>query len=676
MTLTPDTLFASRYRLLKQIGLGGFSVVWLSADELADNFECAIKIYAPERGLDDAGLRQFRKEYTVTANLQHLGLLKATYFDVHVGSPFLVMPFCKNGSLAGMLQEKGTFTEREIAEVLLQITDALAYLHEEEILHQDIKPDNVLISDKEKYLLTDFGISSRMRSTLRKSTTTQKALTLAYAPPERFNASQESLPAGDVFSLGVMLFELATGDVPWMGAGGSVLKADTELPKLPGTFSKELTTLMQRCMAYDPIKRPTARELSAAALAIGGIQALDDGGSTDAFQRAKQMSSEADELKMERVTERVSNKQPHETKVISDTKIPKHLSSLKIPIIDYSDCSFLPTDFNEENLILDLGGNETIVGYIVNGTIMILYRKSNQGVDWTTTHYIQQRLIDIHFHFRSKGQYVRYIHTCSIPLIQNIEYIKLFEAVDRHINIFYHSKINRAICLAMAFHYKNLELHSKLLIHYNFNGHNYFSAIEIDDGICDNTHFFVSGKYVDHDIALKGALAQFNMKPNDFDNLITLSEAKLEGFRENTIFANDLWALEGLAVASLVKRGEILMLKLSLLEFRILFSVDEREPFLIIDTETVPFRRESAIYVNMDSLGSFKVNIHLDFPGFPSAKELVHAFQFQASTTSSIGSPKLLVDVNADSIGYIHVEIEEVNYNQGEKLKFRIPFKN
>lgn len=69
MTLTPNILFASRYRLIKQIGLGGFSVVWLAADELADNLECAIKIYAPERGLDEAGLKQFRKEYTVTANL-------------------------------------------------------------------------------------------------------------------------------------------------------------------------------------------------------------------------------------------------------------------------------------------------------------------------------------------------------------------------------------------------------------------------------------------------------------------------------------------------------------------------------------------------------------------------------------------------------------------------------
>lgn len=262
MQLNPNTLFASRYRLIKQIGIGGFSVVWLAADERAENLECAIKIYAP---LDDAGIKQFRKEYTLTANLQHLGLLKATYYDVHDRSPFLVMPFCKNGSLDGLLQDKGNFTEREIAEVLYQVADALEYLHRKEILHQDIKPDNVLINEEGKYLLSDFGISSRMRSALRKSTSSTKALTEAYAPPERFIGSQTSDEKGDVFSLGVMLFELATGYVPWNGKGGVMLNLGGQTPELPIIYSKGLEQLMQSCLQYSPTERPTAAVLKKAA---------------------------------------------------------------------------------------------------------------------------------------------------------------------------------------------------------------------------------------------------------------------------------------------------------------------------------------------------------------------------------------------------------------------------
>ena len=265
MTLTPNSLYAGRYRLMKRIGLGGFSEVWLAADELTEDLECALKIYAPERGLDDLGLNQFKKEYRVSDNLNHPGLLKAKYFDIFEGSPYLVMAFCKNGSLSSLLASKGMFSQKEIAEAMVQLGDALAYLHEEGVIHQDIKPDNVLINDRGKYLITDFGISSRMRSTLRKSTTTSNALTIAYAPPERFNAKQESIPEGDIFSLGVMIYELATGDVPWMGAGGSILKADAELPELPDHYSKGLTSLMQRCLAYNPKLRVTAAEIRDAA---------------------------------------------------------------------------------------------------------------------------------------------------------------------------------------------------------------------------------------------------------------------------------------------------------------------------------------------------------------------------------------------------------------------------
>jgi formylglycine-generating enzyme required for sulfatase activity len=265
MVLSPNAIFAGRYRLLQHIGTGGFSVVWKAADQMAEDAIVAIKIYSPDKGMDEFGLKQFRKEYSIVLHLNHPGLLTARHFDIHEGHPYLVLPYCEGGSLHRRLLEHGPMTEREIAVFISQVAQSLAYLHNKDIIHQDIKPDNVLIDSEGNYLLTDFGISSRLRSTLRKSTNTGKALTVAYAPPERFIGKMEAGKEGDIFSLGVVIFELASGDVPWMGAGGVILKADSPLPELPEGYSKGLERWMQACLSYDPSQRPTAEQLKQAA---------------------------------------------------------------------------------------------------------------------------------------------------------------------------------------------------------------------------------------------------------------------------------------------------------------------------------------------------------------------------------------------------------------------------
>ncbi|WP_372793716.1 protein kinase [Lutibacter sp.] len=254
-------IFAGRYRLENKIGSGGYSEVWLAKDEMAGDTEVAIKIFAPDKGLDQNGIKQFSKEYIITAKLQHTNLLIAKHYDIHEGSPYLVMPYCSKGSLQNELFEKGKLSEGAILQVLKDVVQGLHYLHNKGILHQDIKPDNILINDDDRYMLTDFGISTRMRSTLKKATSTNSAMTLAYAPPERYSANPENTKAGDVFSLGVMLYELATGDVPWGGDGGVMLIKGAEIPKIPNTYTKGFQDLVFACMSKDKEERPTTTNL-------------------------------------------------------------------------------------------------------------------------------------------------------------------------------------------------------------------------------------------------------------------------------------------------------------------------------------------------------------------------------------------------------------------------------
>jgi serine/threonine protein kinase len=263
MLLEENQLFSNRYRLIEKVGIGGFSEVWKVEDTLAHNSVLALKIYAPERGMDQSGIKQFTREYSLMLDVNHANILTALHFDVFDGSPYLVFPFCSNGSLHNKIQNEESLSERQIAEVVFQVASGLDYLHKHGIVHQDLKPDNILVDSKGNYLITDFGISSRLRSTLRKSTRSlnDKALTVAYAPPERFSANQLVHKNGDVFSLGVLIYEMVTGDVPWMGMGGSVIRVDSELPNLPSNYSRSINRLLHHCLAFNPENRISPFEI-------------------------------------------------------------------------------------------------------------------------------------------------------------------------------------------------------------------------------------------------------------------------------------------------------------------------------------------------------------------------------------------------------------------------------
>ncbi|GAB3203330.1 serine/threonine-protein kinase [Pontibacter aydingkolensis] len=262
-SLYQNTVFAGHYLLKELVGRGGFSEVWKTEDTMADGVVEAIKIYAPESGMDEVGIKQFKNEYITIRSLDHSNLIQVYRFDIFNGIPFLVMPYMERGSLSKLLYEKGAFSEYDLAVLLQQVGSGLNYLHtrQPKVLHQDIKPDNILVTTDGNYKLTDFGISSRTRNTLRKVTGHKQALALAYAPPERFAARPINNEAGDIFSLGVTIYELCTGEVPWMGNGGLSLLQGAEVPDLPPQYSRILNNIIKGCLALEWEKRPTAMQL-------------------------------------------------------------------------------------------------------------------------------------------------------------------------------------------------------------------------------------------------------------------------------------------------------------------------------------------------------------------------------------------------------------------------------
>lgn len=260
-------LFDNRYELKSRLGGGGFSEVWLALDTKSRT-EVALKVYAQADDLSDDGLEMFRKEFSLVCNFNHSNILRPFSYEITDEHPYLVLPFCPRGSCR---QFVGRMPEHEMWHFIENVAAGLEYLHsypDRPVIHQDIKPANILIDATGQYLITDFGISIHLRDTLSRNSAKENnsSGTIAYMAPERFG-DVVSMPviANDIWSLGATLYELATGNVPF-GEFGGMTQCQVHKPaKLDIGYSDQLTSLIYACLSENPWDRPTAKDLRLAA---------------------------------------------------------------------------------------------------------------------------------------------------------------------------------------------------------------------------------------------------------------------------------------------------------------------------------------------------------------------------------------------------------------------------
>lgn len=255
MRFKKNDLFHGRYLLLAPLGEGASARVWKARDTKANNLTVAIKIFSASAGMDTYGIQNFAREFTAVHDLNHTNLLKPLSYDVCNGIPYLVLQYCENGSAKGMI---GRADEADVIQFLHDVAAGLEYLHDNDIVHQDIKPDNILLDDNCNFLVTDFGIS--VASTSQEDASSGSCGTQAYMGPERFDGSP-AVKASDIWSLGATAFELATGDAPFGDNGGLVQLSGETLPALPDTYQPEVKEIIQGCLAAQPWDRPFARDI-------------------------------------------------------------------------------------------------------------------------------------------------------------------------------------------------------------------------------------------------------------------------------------------------------------------------------------------------------------------------------------------------------------------------------
>lgn len=251
-----------KYIIDKFIGEGSFGEVWLAQDENDSSKQIAIKFYIP---LDEAGRQLFFDEYKSSADLNHPNLLASLFYGEWERRPYIGMKFCEKGASSKYVGQlsPGLNNEMLIWRFIHDASAGLQFLHEKkDLVHQDIKPDNILIDSDGGFVIMDFGISKKARATLRsQSKRSNSAGAPAYMAPERFTKNPSVIYASDIWSLGASIHELATGELPFNGMGGGMLNAGAEMPVLKDGWSKELNATMQVCLAKNTWDRKRACEI-------------------------------------------------------------------------------------------------------------------------------------------------------------------------------------------------------------------------------------------------------------------------------------------------------------------------------------------------------------------------------------------------------------------------------
>lgn len=257
MRFTENTLFDNRYLLKSRLGQGASAQVWLAEDTQASNLRVALKILSERTGMDTYGIQNFQEEFTKVFNLRHHNILKPTGYSICDGVPYLVLPFCENGSAESMI---GRCEESDVIKILHDVAAGLEYLHSQGIVHQDIKPDNILVDDDCNFLVTDFGISTRSEGDMHGASG-RSGGTREYMGPERFERGARAESEGDIWALGSTIYELLTGYPPF-GDHGGVLQASGEpIPEMPANLQPEMIQMIKECLNPVPERRPTAEQL-------------------------------------------------------------------------------------------------------------------------------------------------------------------------------------------------------------------------------------------------------------------------------------------------------------------------------------------------------------------------------------------------------------------------------
>jgi serine/threonine protein kinase len=248
-----------RYEYIKTLGAGASSIVIL-VRHIVSSALFACKVVSRQHLIDENIFDRFEQEVRLLASLSHPNIVRLEEVVFDPGLIFLVLEYCAQGNLFSHIVSEGMFPEQRARVIFRQIAEALSYIHERDIAHRDLKPDNILIDRLFNAKLADFGLCHVTKS---KSLLRTRCGSPLYAPPEILAGKDYDGKAADIWSLGVVLYAMVTGMLPWSSDNQielfrQIREMDVEIP---AHLSSMLQELLVKMLNKDPANRATITEV-------------------------------------------------------------------------------------------------------------------------------------------------------------------------------------------------------------------------------------------------------------------------------------------------------------------------------------------------------------------------------------------------------------------------------
>ena len=203
-----------RYEIIKSIGEGGMANVYLAYDTILDR-RVAIKLLRGDLSNDEKFVRRFQREALSASSLSHPNIVEMYDVGEDNGLYYIVMEYIDGKTLKQLIKKRGSLTLSEAIDIMLQLTDGISNAHDSYIIHRDLKPQNIMIREDGSIKITDFGIAMALNSTQLTQTNSVMG-SVHYLPPEQASGKGSTIRS-DIYSMGILFYELLTGNLPFKG---------------------------------------------------------------------------------------------------------------------------------------------------------------------------------------------------------------------------------------------------------------------------------------------------------------------------------------------------------------------------------------------------------------------------------------------------------------------------
>ena len=232
---------SDRYQIIKSIGEGGMANVYLAYDTILDR-NVAVKVLRGDLATDEKFVRRFQREALSASSLSNPNIVEVYDVGEDDGEYYIVMEYIEGKHLKNLIKKRGKLTVSEAVDIVMQITDGLSVAHDSYIIHRDIKPQNIMVLENGLVKITDFGIAMAMNSTQLTQTNSVMG-SVHYLPPEQASGKGSTLQS-DIYSIGILFYELLTGKLPFKGENAVEIALKHLKEPLP-SISEELPNIPQ-----------------------------------------------------------------------------------------------------------------------------------------------------------------------------------------------------------------------------------------------------------------------------------------------------------------------------------------------------------------------------------------------------------------------------------------------